>query len=97
MEYASEAFPIAVYRPSSLISRGAEALWGLQLNSSNRGYPCSRRSLTECMDKMTVPSWREPKSRPLWMEAAELDWSRVRDACHHLDSPARWPGPEQRR
>jgi hypothetical protein len=42
---------------------------GLQLTSSNRGYPCSRRSLTECVDKMTVPSWREPKSRPLWMSS----------------------------
>jgi hypothetical protein len=42
---------------------------GLQLTSSNRGYPCSRRSLTECMDKMTVPSWRERKSRPLWMNS----------------------------
>src|SRR5918995_4268899 len=27
---------------------------GLQLTSSNRGYLCSRRSLTECMDKGTV-------------------------------------------
>jgi hypothetical protein len=27
---------------------------GLRLTRSNRGYPCSRRSLSECMDKMTA-------------------------------------------
>jgi hypothetical protein len=50
---------------------------GLQLTSSNRGYPCSRRSLSECMDKMTLPPWREPK-RYLYgltlVERALLEW-----------------------
>jgi hypothetical protein len=55
---------IALLRPSLGVPRHYRSL---QLTSSNRGYPCSRRSLTGCMDKMTVPPWREPKSRPLWM------------------------------
>jgi hypothetical protein len=28
---------------------------GLQLTSSNRGYPCSRQSPTVCIEEMTVP------------------------------------------
>jgi hypothetical protein len=50
---------------------------GLQLTSSNRGYFCSRRSLSECMDRMTVPSWLEPKSRPLWMNSRGASLTRV--------------------
>ena len=45
---------------------------GPKLIRSNRGYPCSRRSLSEGMDKMTVPSWREPK---IAASMDELSWS----------------------
>jgi hypothetical protein len=34
-----KSFPIAVYRGSSLISRGSRRYMGLRLTSSNRGYP----------------------------------------------------------
>jgi hypothetical protein len=50
---------------------------GLQLTSGNRGYPCSRRSLTESMDKMTVPRGENP-NRDLYgwtlVERALLEW-----------------------
>jgi hypothetical protein len=50
---------------------------GLQLTRSNRGYPSSRRSLTGGMDKMTAPSWREPKSRPLWVNSRGASLTRM--------------------
>jgi hypothetical protein len=58
---------------------------GLQLTSTNRGYPCSRRSVSECMDKMTVPSWRERIWRSLWMNSRGA--SLTRRVLKRLGSP----------
>ena len=73
---------IALLRPSLGEPR---RYTGLQLTRSNRGYPCSRRSLIECMEEMTVPPWREPKSQPLWMSSRGASLTRM--VLKRWDSP----------